>query len=95
MTTAPNHLTPDVAAVWVELYDELGERGPALKGPAFDAYCGQVTRLRDAQRRIHVEGLIVPDSKNQPVAHPAFAIEKQAQDEIRKWGDKFNRRGRP
>lgn len=88
--TTPPHLPPDVAAVWVEIEAQL-PTGTKL-GADFEAYCGQVARLRDAQRRIHEEQLIVPDSKNQPVAHPALAIERTAQDEIRKWANKFKAR---
>ena len=91
MIEVPKYLTADVAAVWSELLPTLGEeaRAARLVGPAFDAYCGQVARLRDAQRRIYDEQMIVPDSKNQPVAHPALQVERQAQDEIRKWADRF------
>ncbi len=58
-------------------------------GPAFDAYCGQVAVLRDAQQRVANEGLIVQDPKGFPIPHPALAIVRAAQDEIRKWGDRF------
>jgi len=89
---APAHLTGDVAKVWAEVVEALGNQAARKEGPELEAYCGAVARLRDAQSRIFDEGLIVPDSKNQPVAHPAFLIERQAMDELRKWGDKFKRR---
>ncbi len=89
---APAHLTEDVAKVWAEVMDALGDQASRKKGPELEAYCGAVARLRDAQARIFEEGLIVPDPKNQPVSHPAFLIERQAMDELRKWGDKFKRR---
>ena len=89
---APKHLPPDVAEVWVELVAGLGDLADRKVGPEVEAYCGSVARLRDAQHRIHAEELIVPDSKNAPVAHPAFAIERQAMDDLRKWGDKFRPR---
>ena len=90
MRVTPDHLPADVAAVWSEIARTLPEA--RILGPDFDAYCGQIARLRDAQQRIHEEQMIVPDSKNHPIAHPCIAIEKQAQDEIRKWGDKFKAR---
>lgn len=89
---APDYLTDDVTAVWAELVEDLGATAERKVGPEFEAYCGAVVRLRDAQRRIYEEELIVPDAKNAPVAHPAFAIERQAMDELRKWGDKFRPR---
>ena len=78
--------------VRVELVDALGDEAEFKVGPEFEAYCSAVTRLRDAQARIRAEELIVPASKNAPVAHPAYAIERQASDDLRKWGDKFKPR---
>ena len=86
---APKHLTPDVAKVWLEQVAALDEEAPPRLGPEFDAYCTCIARMRDAQQRIAAEELIVPDSKNAPVAHPAFAIERQCADDLRKWGRKF------
>lgn len=58
--------------------------------PELEAYAGQVVRLRDAQRRLAVEGAVVEDSKGFPITHPALKIEKDAQEELRKWGDRFH-----
>jgi len=95
----PQHLPADVAAVWDEVIADLTTAyGPtvakASAGPDLEAYCGQVARLRDAQRRIADEGAIVADPKGTPVPHPAVAIERAAQDEIRKWGSTFRPRRR-
>ena len=90
MTDAPEHLPADVAAVWVEIVKALG---PRCAGPDLEAYAGQVARLRDAQARIAAEGAIIADPKGNPVPHPALAIEKTAQSEIRAWGSRFRRRG--
>lgn len=92
-TQPPAHLPENVAAVWVEVVEALGESMAQRKaGPEMEAYCGAVARLRDAQRRIAEEELIVPDSKSAPVAHPPLAIERQAADDLRKWGDKYQPR---
>ena len=72
------------ASIWVQLVAAGAEEGPEL-----EAYVGQVARLRDAQRRIAAEGLIVQDPKGFPIPHPAIAIEKAAQVEIRSWGSRF------
>lgn len=77
--SAPDHLPDDVRAVWVELVGEFGG------GPGFEAFCGQVARLRDAQERISREGIVTADAKGNPVPHPALAIETKAQAEVRAW----------
>jgi hypothetical protein len=63
----------------------LGEGVDAIPEPALEAFVGQVVRLRDAQRRLCFEGVIVADAKGAPIAHPAVAIELRAQLEIRHW----------
>ena len=85
---APDHLAKDVAAIWVEIMTKQPDNR-RLAGPEFEAYCGAVARLRDAQRRIADEGAIVPDGKQNPVPHPALAIERQCMEQLRKWGSKF------
>jgi len=80
----PTHLPADVAAVW----SEFAAKSPRL-GPDFEAWCGQVARLRDAQRRLHEEGTIVADAKGTPMPHPALDIERKAQAELRSWGSRF------
>lgn len=83
-------MTPDVQAVWDEVLDAYGENSDQIIGPDLEAYCGQVARLREAQRRIHAEGLVIADPKGNPIPHPAVAIEKTAQVEIRIWGRTFS-----
>ena len=87
--SAPDHLPEAVAAVWSEVVAAYGDGSAAIEGPALEAFCGQVATLRDAQLRLASDGLIVDDPKGFPVNHPAIAIERAAQDEIRKWGDQF------
>lgn len=65
-----------------------------IVGPDLEAYCVQVARMRDAQARIDKDGLIVRDDKGRPAAHPAILLEKQAQQEVRAWGDRFRPRRR-
>lgn len=89
MSSVPVHLSPEVAEVWVELAPTSPRRGPD-----FEAYCAQVARVRDAQRRISSDGLVVADAKGVPVPHPALEIERKAQAELRAWGGQFVKRGR-
>jgi len=50
-----------------------------------EAAAVQVARMRDARRRIEQEGEIVMDARDRPVQHPAIAIERAAQAELRRW----------
>lgn len=81
----------DVNKIKAEILKAYGDGSERIDGPDLEAYSGQIARLRDAQTRIAEEGLIVRDAKGQPIPHPAIAIEKAAQEEIRKWGDAFKR----
>ncbi|ALY08898.1 hypothetical protein GALAXY_54 [Arthrobacter phage Galaxy] len=89
---APAHLDPDAAAVWAEVVAAHHDPG-RIVGPDLEAYCGQVAMVRDARRRIATEGTIIADERGKPEPHPAIALERAAQKEVREWGDKF--RGRP
>ena len=85
----PVDTPPDVAAIWTETLEAYGDGAARIAGPKLEAYCGQIARLRDAQRRIESEGAVVADPKGNPIPHPALSIERTAQDEIRKWGEAF------
>lgn len=88
-----HNLPADVKLIWDEVLAAAGEaRANAMKGPALEAYCGQIARLREAQKRLNAEGLVIADPKGNPIPHPAIAIERTAQDEIRKWGKQFTSR---
>ena len=82
--TAPEFMPDAERAIW----DQMVAAG-SPEGPELEAFVGQVARLRVAQRRIAAEGLITADPKGYPIPHPAIAIEKAAQAEIRAWGSKF------
>lgn len=69
--------------------DAIGRGAAEASTPELEAWAGQVVRLRDAQRRLAVEGSVVEDPKGFPIEHPALAIERKAQEELRKWGDRF------
>ena len=82
--TAPEGMPDAEREIWEQMVDAGSPEGPEL-----EAFVGQVARLREAQRRIAAEGLITADPKGYPIPHPAIAIEKAAQAEIRAWGSKF------
>jgi len=83
--SAPEHLSPEARSVW----DSVVASKPGCEGPDLESYCVQVSRMRDAQARIDREGLVVADAKGNPIPHPALAIEKAAQVEVRAWADRF------
>lgn len=62
---------------------------PSIGLVGLEALCGQVYRLRDAQERVTKDGAVVGDAKGNPAPHPALAIERAAQSEIRQWVTKF------
>jgi phage terminase small subunit len=87
---APKHLPVRVAAAWIEVVARWGDRAGEITGPALEAYCGQIATLRDAQQRLAEEGAVIADPKGNPIPHPALAIERLAQTEIRTWGRRFD-----
>ena len=82
-------MTTNVNDIRQEVLDAYGEGSDRIDGADLEAYAGQVATLREAQARIAKEGLIIADPKGNPIPHPAIAIERVAQDEIRKWGSRF------
>ena len=78
----PADLPEYLLLIWAELE---GQVRPAIGAAGLEALCVQVYRMRDAERRIAEDGLIVRDVKGNPVAHPALDIEKRAQVEVRTW----------
>jgi len=95
--SAPEHLSEAARVVWCEvaaLFKVAGDDVARVSGAGLEAYCVQVARMRDAQRRVDREGLVVADEKGRPVPHPALVIEKAAQVEVRAWQERFTpRRG--
>lgn len=74
----PKSLTGAAKEAWPEVCD--------LDAPVhvLEALAVQIARLRDARARIDEEGLIIEGDKGKPVEHPALAIERAAQTEIRR-----------
>jgi len=72
------------------IVEELRQRiGPTASDVDLEAFASQLARLRDARRRIEAEGMIVADPKGYPVPHPAIAIERAAQQEVRQWSARY------
>lgn len=90
MSETPTHLSSPEVDAWEELAARWPEGVPMPEGAEFEAWLGQVARLRAAQRAIAKDGLIVADTKGTPMPHPALEIERKAQTELRAWGDRFD-----
>lgn len=84
---APPHLSVSAREAWQELQELNGNRSDVrkLKPPALEAAAVQMGRMRDAQKRIDEEGLIIADPKGNPIPHPALSIERAAHEALRKW----------
>jgi phage terminase small subunit len=82
--TPPKNLTEEQKAAWEELIEQEYEPSPKL-----EALAVQISRMREAQHRIDVDGLIVEDERGTPVKHPAIEIEKEAQKLVFKWSDEI------
>ncbi|MFJ4168361.1 P27 family phage terminase small subunit [Paenarthrobacter sp. NPDC089714] len=89
----PERLDSAASEVWREIIEQHHE--PAkIVGPDLEAYCAQVALQRDLRARIAGEGSIIADERGRPEPHPAIALERAAQKEIRDWGDKFRGRAK-
>jgi P27 family predicted phage terminase small subunit len=85
----PEHLPAELVDIWEEMLPQVSRR---IGAAGLEALCMQVSRMRDAHRRIETEGMVVQDPKGNPAPHPALAVEKQAQGEVRQWLVKFGGR---
>lgn len=80
----PGHLSAEAKAAWNEIV-RGGETRPQLV--LLEGVAVQLARAREAQRRVDDEGLIVAGDKGAVAAHPALAIERAAQEQLRKWAE--------
>lgn len=91
---APAHLSDVAQAAWAELAASMTPAPEAIEAPGLEAYAVAVARMRDAQRRIDVEGMIISDPKGVPIPHPALAIERAAAAEVKRWLERYRARPR-
>lgn len=84
----PESLPEAAAEVWREIVASNDLAGTVDRS-ALEAFCTLVARLREARRRVEDEGMVVKDPRGRVVPHPALAVERQAAEQIRAWGDRF------
>lgn len=82
----PAHLESDLSEIWDESAKDF-RLGIGATG--LEAVCRLIQRARLASKRLTDEGIVVEDAKGNPIPHPALAIEKQVQSELRQWIIKF------
>ena len=82
---APDHLSDEAREVWDSVIADASN--PAyIAADELAAYCNAVVLERDCARRVREEGTIVADERGRPIAHPAIAVGRQAQQDIKGWG---------
>lgn len=86
----PGHLSDLAKAAWMGLVTGWES---AAELTSLETAAVQLARARDAQARIDAEGMIIAGPKGEPVTHPALAVERAAQAEVRKWAATVKRRG--
>ena len=74
----------DRRAAFLAALEQEGLVLPVSASGILDAYAGQVARMEDARSRVDAEGEIVPGPRDQPIAHPALAVERAATAEVAK-----------
>lgn len=84
----PESLPPAAVEVWNEIVASNDLAGNVDRS-ALEAFCTLMARLREARRRVEEEGMVVKDPRGRVVPHPALAVERQAAEQIRAWGDRF------
>ncbi len=84
MMKSPKSLTEEQKKIWEELAEADYEPSPKL-----EALTVQISRMREAQRRIDADGLIVSDEKGRPMKHPAIEVETESQRLVFKWSDEI------
>ena len=96
--TPPKVLSAAEQEAWRDLVVDIGAHASTVSRIGLEAAACQLARLRWARERIEVEGEIVLDARDRPVPHPALAVERQAQAELRRWVEVLRGRssvGRP
>lgn len=84
----PAHLSESAAEVWRAVIRDASNP-TFIAADELAAYCNAVALERDCARRVATEGTIVADERGRPIAHPAVAVGRQAQQDIKGWAEKF------
>lgn len=88
---APDRLTEHEAAVWDEVVPPLLAVGLLDRVDTFalEALVLCVSRWREAEELLKVEGMFVQSPNGYRIAHPGIAVAQKAQSEYRSWCARF------
>ncbi len=89
MHDVPEHLDEQGRSNWAEVYPPLEARGDVDQGTldALAAYCTAWSRWTAAEQQVGTLGLVVKSPAGFPVANPYLNVAKDAQRQMRQWGD--------
>lgn len=87
----PEHLSPEVSAVWSDLVRRSSGFAPQVDAELFEAYCTLIVRWRKAASSIAEDGIVVGDEKKGAIVHPGLAAERALAEQIKDWSPLFNR----
>lgn len=85
----PATLSQEARGIWEEVCELHGSHARMIVGPLLEEFCEAVAVLRDANRRVAEEGLVVSDPKGMPIDHPALKIAGQAQRTVERLASRF------
>jgi P27 family predicted phage terminase small subunit len=94
---APAHLDEQARQKWAEVLPILESRGDVDQG-ALDAlacYCSAWSRWTAAEAEVAKLGTVVKSPAGFPVPNPYLTVAKDAQRQMRQWGDVLQLHKRP
>ncbi len=85
----PEHLDQQARTKWSEVLPILEGRGDLDQGTldALAAYCTAWSRWTQAEQQVGTLGLVVKSAAGFAVANPYLNVAKDAQRQMRQWGD--------
>jgi P27 family predicted phage terminase small subunit len=85
---SPKHLSPEAGGWWIKLVSEWHLDDPALLLLESALEC--FDRMREAQRIISAEGVVISDRFGQKKQHPATLIERDAKSTMARLLDQLH-----
>ena len=95
---APEHLDEQARAKWAEVLAILDGRGDVLDAGTVDAaacYCSAWSQWTAAQAQVQQLGMVVKSAAGFAIPNPYLAVAKDAQRQMRQWGDVLGLHKRP
>ena len=75
----PSHLAPEVRRLWIDTLRDVPEGLlRRLDGPAYESWCIETMRYREADREVRKLGLLIKGPDGRPMRNPYLAIARDA-----------------